>query len=397
MTRSLRPYFVFLAASNGMFFQPIFFLFYERQLGLGAPTILWLQSWGLVVRSVLDLPFGVLADRRSRRACLAGTAAAQFAGVAVLLTFPGLAAALAAEIAFGMAAALRSGADSAFLFDAFRAADDTAGYPAAESRAQSLAAISSGAAAVIGGAVAAVDLRLPYLLSLVSAVVAAVAALRLVEPPHLLRRAVGLRQLPRAARLAVQSPPLRWAIALAAFAVTTSHVYFYLQQPFLAAIGAPVATFGLLFAATKLVTAVVAAVAHRIDEAVGERGTATAMTVAPAVGLGAMSLASAAWAGPLVLTRGVLDGLWQPLLNVYVNRRVDSNTRATMLSLQSVIARLTLAATLALLGVVVQRAGVSAALACAGATAAVVGTLLVAAAPSRAASESPSTAGRVPY
>ena len=46
----------------------------------------------------------------------------------------------------------------------------------------------------------------------------------------------------------------------------------------------------------------------------------------------------------MILSRGLLDGLWMPLVNVYMNRLVDSRLRATMLSLQSVLARLGLSA-----------------------------------------------------
>lgn len=49
--------------------------------------------------------------------------------------------------------------------------------------------------------------------------------------------------------------------------------------------------------------------------------------------------AGAVW----LLGRGVLDGLWQPLTNVYMNRLVDSRLRATMPSLASVSGRFVLA------------------------------------------------------
>src|SRR5262249_59500719 len=68
---------------------------------------------------------------------------------------------------------------------------------------------------------------------------------------------------------------------------------------------------------------------------------------APAVGLVAMAATGTPAGALLVLTRGLLDGLWQPLLNVYMNRLVESRLRATMLSAQSLVARLALAAAIA--------------------------------------------------
>jgi len=166
-------------------------------------------------------------------------------------------------------------------------------------------------------------------------------------------------------------------MALSAFTVVASHVYYYLQQPYLCAIGLPLAAFGVVFAATKAVTALVANAAHRVDARLGPRTATAMMTAAPAVGLVAMAATGTPAGALLVLTRGLLDGLWQPLLNVYLNRLVPSELRATMLSAQSLVARLALSATLALLGGGTARVGLAATLAVSAATVVVLGTLLL--------------------
>jgi hypothetical protein len=187
------------------------------------------------------------------------------------------------------------------------------------------------------------------------------------------------------AAVVVGSPVLVWCFALAAFAVSASHVYYFLQQPYLLALGVPVGAFGIVFAATKLVTATIATRAARIDAALGVRGTTLVMAGAGILGLTGMSVAmsvgATATGAALVLTRGALDGLWMPLTNVYVNRLVPSALRATLLSLQSLVARLALAAVIALAGVATARVGLSTTLALAAIAVALVGTALLATAP----------------
>ena len=73
----------------------------------------------------------------------------------------------------------------------------------------------------------------------------------------------------------------------------------------------------------------------------------------------------------------MLDGLWQPLLNVYMNRLVESPLRATMLSAQSFVGRLALAGALGLLGVGTAHVGLGSTLAAAAIAAACVGVALV--------------------
>jgi hypothetical protein len=377
-TRFLPRYYWFQAVSTATLFQSVFFVYYGERAGLTVATVLALQSFNTGLRATLDLPFGALADRVSRRLCLMGASFAILAGAAVLLVWPSLPGACLAEALFAVAAALRSGADSALLFDTLRAGGQLELYPHAESRGQAMASLGSGAAAVLGGMLAGVDLALPYVATLLTAGGGAALAWTLDERrPDEHEPPVGRGHISAAARLAWRMPAIRWTLAVAVLAVTASHVYYYLQQPYLRAAGVPLALFGVVFAVTKLVTAVVAAAAHRIDAAVGQRAAVGLMTAVPACGLGAMAMVSGPLGAFLILSRGLLDGLWMPLVNVYVNRLVESRVRATMLSLQSVLARLVLSATLAALGVATAQLGLGTTLALAAAVVAIAGATLL--------------------
>lgn len=357
MAHLLGRYYWYQAVSAATLFQAVFFVYYGERAGLSVAAVLGLQSFNTALRAALDLPFGALADRTSRRLCLVGGSLGILAGSAVLLAWPSLPGAIAAEGLFAVAAALRSGSDSALLYDTLRAQGRLERYPHAESRGQAMASLGSGAAAVLGGVLAGVDLALPYLATLATAALGAVLAWHLDErrPPG---ERPGFRRghMGAAAALAWRTPAVRWTLGAAMLAVTASHVYFYLQQPYLRAIGVPLGVFGLVFAATKLVTAAVASSAHRVDDALGQRGAVTVMAAIPALGLGGMAMVHGPAGVGFILTRGLLDGLWMPLVNVYMNRLVDSRLRATMLSLQNVLARLALSAALAALGLVTARA-----------------------------------------
>jgi hypothetical protein len=222
------------------------------------------------------------------------------------------------------------------------------------------------------------DLRLPYVATVAaagaSAVLALAAARHVVPSPG---RATSVARLMQdAVGEARRSRRVRWTLALATFAVVSSHVWYYLQQPYMRAVGVPLALFGVVFAATKATTAAVASIAHRVDAALGARAVTAIIAAASALGLGALSAITTPAGAVLLVTRGLVDGLWQPLTNVYMNRLVASRLRATMLSAQSLVARLALAATLAVLGLATARVGLSATLAAAGVASALAGALL---------------------
>jgi hypothetical protein len=210
------------------------------------------------------------------------------------------------------------------------------------------------------------------------ALVAAALALRLPERPRTTAtHATERRYMREAVRVAVADRTIRWTIALAVLAVVSSHVYYFLQQPYMAAIGVPVWAFGVVFAATKVVTAATASSAHRLDAWRSPRAAAAVMMLVPSVGLGAMALVTRPAGALLIVTRGLLDGLWEPLLNVYMNRLAPTRLRATLLSLQNLTARLALSGALAVLGVATESIGVFGALAASAGCAAVLGAVLV--------------------
>ncbi len=379
----LRRYWLYAGGAHCVLYSSVFFVYYEERLGLSVAAILALQSYTTALRGALDLPLGGLADRVSRRGCLVWGAACLATGSATLLLFPTLAAAWVAETLMATSTALRSGADSALLYDALDADDRLDAYAFAESRAQAIASVGSGAAAVAGGLLAAIDLRWPYLVTALLAVATGLVAAALPDARPRGAAMRSARPLRESAALVASSPSLLWVVAVVVFAVVASHVYFYLQQPFLREVGVPVALFGVVFAVTKLVTAVVANQAHRADEALGERATAGLMVAISAVGLGGMAVATGPLGALWILTRGLLDGLWMPLANIWVNRRVESRLRATTLSLQSVVGRMVLAAALALMGLVTAGASVTTLLLASAGCVAVVGALLVALRPAR--------------
>src|SRR5690349_10339967 len=239
---SLAPYFVYQALANTTFFQAVFFVFYQQRAGLSLSTVLWVQTYFTALRAALDVPFGILADRTSRRLCLVAGMTLPAAASALLLWSPTLEVVVIAETLFAAGTALRSGADSALLYDLLKDADRLDAYPRAESRGQGAAALASGTTAVLGALLAAHDIRWPYVATAIVTSLGALAALGLrVDLRARHARPRGLMR--EAAAIVVTTPVLVWCFALAAFAVSASHVYYFLQQPYLLALGVPIGVF----------------------------------------------------------------------------------------------------------------------------------------------------------
>lgn len=376
--RLLRSYYAFQFLYSCAFYQAIFFVFYAEQVGLSVAAVLSLQSYYLVVRSVLEVPAGALADRWSRRGCLVCAGLAMASGVALLVSLPSLTTAILGESLLAIGAALRSGVDSALLYDGLNSIGAGARYARAESRGHAIAAIGSALAAIVGGALASFDIRLAYCATVFTMLAAAGCAIALGGGEVVAAQRLRPRQLvTESLRAVATNSRIRWVLALAIFVVVFSHVYFYGQQPLLQELGVPVLWFGFIFAAVKIVTSVVATQAYRVDAALGERGSAAVLSVIAVIGLGALSWTSSVWGALLLLSRGLFDGLWQPLIQIYLNRQAPSELRATLLSLQNLSARLTLAGVVGAFGFATSQVGLPATFGLAAIGAAIAGGFLV--------------------
>ena len=93
--------------------------------------------------------------------------------------------------------------------------------------------------------------------------------------------------------------------------------------------------------------------------------------------LGAISLTTSPWAALILLSRGVFDGLWQPLTQIYLNRLAATELRATLLSLQNLGARLALSATVGAFSLGTAKFGVRSAFGLAAVVAALSASLLL--------------------
>ena len=352
-------------------------------LGEAIWVIYLLETRGLTLGQVLlfdaiffgsqflaEVPTGIVADRCGRRtSLLAGSLFASFGMLVFGLADP-LPLLLSAYVLFGVAAALMSGADDAYLFDALRAAGRGREFAAVAGRLNGTMTAAIAGFTVIGGLMATVTpLSWPIVASGVLSLGAAGLAWRLEEPP---RRPDGggaasfLGTGLSAGRRVLRTPALRWVVLLAALPQVAGFVVFTAFQPLLVGQGAPVGALGWAAAALMLVAAAGGWTADACRRRLGVGGSLLAL---PA--LGALALAAggsgALWLFPLIALAPFAQNALHPIAAVYVSRRVPDAERATALSFEQFAAQIGAVAAMLALGALVDRTGLGAALAGAGA------------------------------
>ncbi len=318
---------------------PVLVLYYQAN-GLNATQVFLIQAIFSFAVVVLEVPTGYFSDVVGRKTALVISTTLTPLGLAVYALSHDMAGFIAAEILIALALSLRSGTDSAILYDTLAELKREGEYARREGHGHMLWSCGAALAALTGGALATEGLRLPFIVNIVTASVLLPVAFFFREPRREIKPShASLRDMGRAMAYCARHPEMRalmlFDAALMATGITGVWAYYlYYDQA-----GIPHVWYGALAAAFSLTGALAGNLAHRIEKRLGRRATLwLLMVIGPsfvALGLGMT------WqALPFVFVNAFLWNLSVPLFRAYVNALAPSELRATVLSVFSLAGRL---------------------------------------------------------
>jgi predicted MFS family arabinose efflux permease len=311
-----------------------------RSCGLDATQILLVQAIFSAAGLSFEVPSGYLADVLGRRRALLIGAVGMAAGMAAYGLANSFWLFAGAEVVLAFGYSLFSGTESALIFDTLKADNRETEYTRIEGKAEAWTRVGSAIAAVAGGLLAAVWLRLPFFANAGTAAVMLVIAFTLVEPPRpTLTSRSSIRQILHISRESLADPRLLPVMVFSAgiLAVGVIGIWGYFLR--LTNHGITVASYGIYFAVFQCVSGAAAAGSSKLARVFGPRGSYALLAVIPAVLL-AFACTAAPW--PVLLTplAAATWGFSAPLLLNVLNRHITSDRRATVLSVSAMLGRM---------------------------------------------------------
>lgn len=377
---NIRLFYVYRFLRDAQVWIPVWVVFLTVEQGFTLAQVTLADGLYFLATVVLEVPTGAVADRWGRSRSVGLGCLVMMVALAVFAFTTTFAVLLASFMLWALAAALMSGADLALLYDSLQALGREAEYERHAGRGEAAVWIGVATATAIGGPLAVMtSIRFTIFVGIAVYFAAAVSAFLMVEAPHrgpadvVTRYFGGIRV---ALRIAWRDRALRWLVALGGAIHAGIGASMYFVQPLLLDRGVEL---GLAFSSLQVLPWLAAATgALIVASALRRVGEVTVLSVLAAGGLAAYAgLASvpslAAFAFVPVLA--MLESTIIPLTTGYVNRRVPSEQRATVLSLESLSRGLFIAPLGPLAGAVADREGLPAAYATLG-VALALGTLI---------------------
>ncbi len=365
MQANVWKYYAFHLFLNLQLWFPIWIIYLTRERGftLAEVTLIDIPFWLCII--LLQIPSAALADRFGRKPVLIGAAlcftiAVTFFGIAV--TFWQV---LLVYLVWGIGFSMLWGTESAFIFDSLKAMGREEEYTRIYGRGWAVATTAQVAGTLLGAPLAeATDLQTPIIISGALAFGAFLVALTFQEP-HVLDAG---RKLPtygaiigQSARLVRDQPAVRYSILFFGVITIGSIAVVFFFQPFLEKHEVDLGQVGVWQTPMRLAGIVAALAAHRLIRDLGERRLFYLMPIVVVGGyvmLASWDSVYAQLAFPLINFVVILS---QPTVTDYLNKRVPSEQRATVVSLTNLIRSAVLIPSAPLLGLLADEASDAAA------------------------------------
>lgn len=342
--RNERLYYTFLFLMEMGFWFGIWikYLTVARELELKYILLMDLPFWLAV--AALEAPFGALADRIGHSRVLAigaGVYALTIAGFGFTTNYWML---FVDYMLWAVAMACRSGADQALVYDSFKQAGTEHRFSKVVGRGFAVAIGAGMGGVVIGGFLASwTSMALTVQVSFVGPLLAVFIALAMVEPhvPH--DRPKYLDNLRRGFSFAIHTPQIRYTVLLGSTVMMAAFAPVILMQPFLIEHDVRTGLFGVYQAPLRLTAVVAALFAWRVAAHTGPTRMFALACVGMVVAFAALAATDHVAFFPLFALPALIQGFMRPTIDTYINQHTPSETRATVLSVSSLVLSLQVA------------------------------------------------------
>lgn len=291
---------------------------------------------------IFEIPSGYLADVLGRRTTLIMGSILGTLGFLFYSIGSGYGYFVLAEITLGIGQSFISGADSALLYDSLKEDDRHHKYTKFESINLSLGNFAESLGAIVGGALAEISLRTPFIWQTGVAFIAIPAAFTLVEPARSFKlHKPGFKHILKIVHYSLfTNKNLRWGLIYSSLIGTATLTMAWVYQLQLDAFGFSEFHIGATATFLNLLVGMVTLWAYRIEKNLSPRILMIVITFLITGGFIAAGLSTTPiWLLVVLSIFYAVRGIATPVLKNVVNIMAPSDVRATVLSIRSLIIR----------------------------------------------------------
>lgn len=307
----------------------IFMLF--LQLSLSEVSII-ISVW-LISSSIGQIPSGIFADRHGYKLTLIIGGLCFLGGTIFFAFAQNFFWFLAGYALMGMGSAMKKGADHALLYESLKAEKKEGLFKKTVGRLDLVISFFLVITAISGGLMYSISERLPFYAEIVIVAISILVILTIKEPKNERNHSPVLIQIKTSIKQAFGTPNFSKIFIFSALIGSVSITAFQYFQPLYKSLEINEAYFGLIAAGMFIIRGLGGWSADRV----GKMFSIDKYMVLHAAIFGLFLIliqktTSLFFIFPIIASLYFLRGLYMPTVSTYINEKVDSSNRATMLS-----------------------------------------------------------------
>lgn len=310
------------------------------QLGkMSLQEIYFMEAVVLLGFIFLEVPSGALADLIGRKKTVAVGGLFYAGSISWFACMDSPFDVWGANITWMVGASLCSGADTALLYDSLKEVGREHEYKQIEGAVVGNRLFLTALTALATGFLAEQHLRLPLLLSIPGVAVSAIAAFCFIEPQPTKKYTPREQfNLMRVSILFVANhKQVKWVVLFSTLIGAVSKVWFFTYNPYFELVDLDLRYYGLVFFLLNAVAWCFSRYAYTIERKVSEQTTVVLMVALIGIPMFVMGSVIAVASVGMVLLQNAVRGLSAPFFSALINRHLDSENRATVISVKSAV------------------------------------------------------------
>ncbi|MBP7708661.1 MFS transporter [Candidatus Pacearchaeota archaeon] len=336
LQQNIPKFYLFSFLQDCMFVIPVIVLFWQQN-GLSLTDIMLLQSIFAIAIVFLEVPTGVIADKWGRKNSLIVGSILAFVSITIYSLGHSFSEFVIAEILTAAGVCFFSGADSAFLYESLKQVKQEKNFKKVNGNARSLGYLAGALAAIIGGLVAIKNIRMNLYLEAVFMFILIFVAISFKEPKHSkkLEEKNYWQHTLNCLKEAGKNKELLFLVLFSGLLASFLKITLWFYQPYMKAVGLGIAYFGIFWATFALFSIGGSKFAHNIEKKLGETKSLWLIVLLPTLATIFMGITPFLFGIFFIYLHQFVRGFNLPVIQDYTNRRLSSNKRATLLSIQS--------------------------------------------------------------
>lgn len=351
--RNIKTYYFYSTFAELLILGPIMTLFLIAK-GLSFTEIMVLQSISAISQVLFEVPTGAVADKHGRKISILLGSIVWAISLFIYIIGKSFFVFALAEAIFSLGASLKSGADSALIYDSLVYLKKENEYQKIEGKARANALYAQAIGSVISGFIYEINIYLPMTLSIVFMVVTSIIILFFHEPPYSKEEQNKdtnyYRQIVESGSFILKHEKLKAVVLFCTVFFVFYRAGFWFYQPYMEAVNIPVKYFGIIFFLFNIAAAFTSKRSHYLMEKTKPR-TLTFLALLMGGSFFIMGTVKI-WVGFIaIFLQQMARGLYRPVTTKYINKRIPSDKRATILSFSSLSSNIAVAAAFPFMGI----------------------------------------------